>query len=94
MSVALTLYLGLRLSYSRRLGGIVILDVVCVALLTHVFFGVIGMDESFVSNEQITPGECLGTNVANEWFLFRVSANVALQMFLAQLSQWEASGSG
>lgn len=85
MSVALSLCLRLSLRLSRGgsscLGGIVVLNVVCVALLADVFFSVVGVDESLMSNEEVTSGECLGTDVANEWLLFCVCTNVALQMF-------------
>lgn len=44
-----------------------------------------------MSNKEITSRECLGTDVANEWLFFRVCSNMALQMFLARLSQWASS---
>ena len=62
-----------------------------MALLADVFFGVVGVYESLVSNKQITSCECFGANVANERLLFGVRSNMALQMFLVQLCQWESS---
>jgi len=58
-----------------------------MALLADVLFGLVGMDESLVSHQQVTSGESFCADVANEWLLLCVSSDMALQMFLAQLSQ-------
>jgi hypothetical protein len=95
MSQRLSLGLGLRCrSCSRCLGSIVILDVVGMALFADMFLGVVGMDESLVPYKQVASGKCFGTDFANEWLLFRVCSNMALQMFLVRLSQWERFGIG
>lgn len=100
MSMTLRLRLDLCLSLCcscgrcRCLGRIVVLNVVCVALLANVLFGVIWVDESLMSDEEVASGKGFGTDVANERLLFSMRTNMALQMFLAQLSQSEASGLG
>lgn len=89
MTLSLSLSLSLSLcscSRGRCLGGIVVLDMMCVALLADMFFCVIWMDESLMSNEEVASGECFGTNIANEGLFFGMCTNVTLQMFLAQLS--------
>ena len=40
------------------------------------------VDESLVSDKEIASGKCLCTDVANERLLFRVSADVSLEVFL------------
>jgi hypothetical protein len=85
--LSLSLSLGLRCrSCSRSLSSIVILDVVCMALFADMFLGVVGMDESLMPNKQVASGKCFSTDFANEGFFFRVCSDMALQMFLAQLS--------
>lgn len=52
MTLSLSLSLSLcSCSRGRCLGRIVVLDMMCVAFLADMFFGVIWMDESLMSNK-------------------------------------------
>ena len=69
----------------NSLGGIVGLtvgDVLVVAFPARVVLFVAWMDEPFMSDEEVAAREGFGTDVANEWFLFGMCANVSLQMLL------------
>ena len=85
--LSLGLRLSLRRSSCRGLSRVVILDVVGMAFLADMFFSVIGVDESLMSNKEITSRKGLGTDITNERLFLRVRSDMALQMFLTRLSQ-------
>ena len=74
-----------RTANSGSLGGIVCLtvsNVLVVAFSAGMVLFVAGVDEPFVSDEEVAPGKGLGTDVANERLLFGVGTNVSLEMLL------------
>ena len=72
----------------RGIVGLGIGDVPVVALSTRVFVLFARVNEALMAHEQVAPCKGLATEVAYEWFLLGVGADVALQVFLCESQNW------
>jgi hypothetical protein len=64
--------------------GLRVCNMLVMALSARMFVFLAWMDESFVTDEQVTSGEGLATEITNKWLLLGMCANVALEMFLCR----------
>lgn len=56
------------------------------------FFLFARVNEALVAHKEITPCKGLATEVAYEWLLLCMGANVALQVFLCDSQSWSRNG--
>lgn len=68
--------------------GLGVCDVPMVTFSTRVFVLFARVNEALVAHKEITPCKGLAAEVAYEWLLLCMGADVALQVFLCDSQSW------